>query len=140
MPGPVPKRSDQRRRRNKTAITKGAAGLPANIAKLPDPDERWHPIARRIWDALTLSGQSAFYEASDWAFAYSLMDDLSEYKATSRRSAQMLQTIYSAFERLLVTEGDRRRARLELEIDNSDSDEISAQVAIMERYRKAATD
>ncbi|WP_405159848.1 hypothetical protein OG203_25730 [Nocardia sp. NBC_01499] len=133
----MPKRSDQRRRRNKTEITKGAAGMSADV---PQADEQWHPIARRIWDALTRSGQSVYYEASDWAFAYSLMDDLSAYKANSKRSAQMLQTIYSAFERLLITEGDRRRARLELERDNSDHEEASAQIAIMERYRKAAAD
>ncbi|WP_378734947.1 hypothetical protein [Nocardia brasiliensis] len=137
MPGPVPKRSDQRRRRNKTGITKGAAG---QSSEFPEPDEHWHPIARRIWDALSRSGQSTYYEASDWAFAYSLMDDLSAYKSTSKRSAQMLQTIYSAFERLLITEGDRRRARLELERDTSDNEEASAQIAIMERYRKAAAD
>ena len=52
-----------------------------------------------------------------------MCDDLSFYKSpfTTRdgeeyhkRSGQMLQTIYSAMERLLVTEGDRRRVRIEL--------------------------
>ncbi|MBF6063027.1 hypothetical protein IU500_12375 [Nocardia terpenica] len=136
MPGPVPKRSDQRRRRNKNSITKSAAG---RCFEAPEPDEHWHPIARRLWEALTVSGQAQFYEASDWALAFSLMDDLSVYKSTAKRSAQMLQTIYSAFERLLIAEGDRRRVRLELERDTDDPEQV-AKVAIMDRYRKAAAD
>ncbi len=86
-----------------------------------------------------VSGQSSFYEASDWALAYSLMDDLSAYKGAERRSAQMLQTIYTTFERLLIAEGDRRRARMELERNDSDKPE-DEKVAIMERYRRAAVD
>ncbi|WP_280429721.1 hypothetical protein [Nocardia brasiliensis] len=136
MPGPVPKRSDQRRRRNKTDLTKAAAG---NAGAVPAADPDWHPIAHQLWDALMVSGQSSFYEASDWALAYSLMDDLSAYKGAERRSAQMLQTIYTTFERLLIAEGDRRRARMELERNDSDKPE-DEKVAIMERYRRAAVD
>lgn len=83
-------------------------------AKIPNADRDWHPIARRIWDSLKTSGQQDFYESSDWAIAYSLCDDLSYYKKSGKRSGQMLQTIMSSFERLLVTEGDRRRVRIEL--------------------------
>jgi hypothetical protein len=77
-----------------------------------------------LWKSLIDSGQSDFYQQSDWAFAYSVCEDLSMYKNPlltkdgeeyHKRSGQMLQTIYSAMERLLVTEGDRRRVRIELE-------------------------
>jgi hypothetical protein len=91
---------------------------------IPEPDPEWHPIARMIWDGLTTSGQADFFQNSDWAFAYSVCEDLSLYKKPQRnretgedyfkRSGQMLQTIYSALERLLVSEGDRRRVRIEL--------------------------
>lgn len=136
MSGPVPKRSDQRRRTNKPDVEiVTAAG--AREVKIPRMASDWHPIAKRLWQSLKDSGQSQFYEPSDWAFAFSLMDDLSHYKKSSKRSAVALQAIYSSFERLLVTEGDRRRARVELE--RGGGPEIDpAKVAIMDQYRRAA--
>lgn len=136
MPGPVPKRSDQRRRRNKSDVevvtTAGARSV-----SVPRMASSWHPIAKRLWQSLKDSGQADFYEPSDWAFAYSLMDDLSHYKNSDKRSAVALQTIYSSFERLLVTEGDRRRARIELE-RGGEPEADPAKVAIMDEYRRAA--
>ncbi|WP_392839984.1 hypothetical protein [Streptomyces sp. LN500] len=82
--------------------------------KIPNADRNWHPIAKRLWDSLKTSGQSDFYQNSDWAFAFSMCEDLSDHKKSGKRSGQMLQTVYSAFERLLVTEGDPRRVRIEL--------------------------
>lgn len=91
-----------------------------------------------LWDSLLTSGQSDFYQDSDWAFAYSLCEDLTRYKEPLldrdgnpyfKRSGQMLQTIYSAMERLLVTEGDRRRVRVEL-VPPSDEEDDAAVLAI----------
>ncbi|AKY03461.1 hypothetical protein SEA_DANZINA_6 [Streptomyces phage Danzina] len=116
MPGPVPNReSDLARPRSRKGgdvqeVTKGEM----RPVKIPNADRDWHPIARRLWDSLKTSGQADFYQNSDWAFAFSLCEDLSHYKKSGKRSGQMLQTIYSAFERLLVAEGDRRRVRIEL--------------------------
>ncbi|GAA0945981.1 hypothetical protein [Actinocorallia libanotica] len=115
--GPVPNReSDLARPRERKGadihpVTKGVM----RPVKVPNAPSDWHPIARRLWDSLKTSGQADFYQNSDWAFAYSLCEDLSEYKKSRKRSGQMLQTIYSAFERLLVAEGDRRRVRIELQ-------------------------
>lgn len=47
---------------------------------VPDPDEDWHPIAIALYKSLAESGQSDFYQSSDWVFAYSVCDDLSRYK------------------------------------------------------------
>ena len=105
--GPVPKRTESRQRRNAPEVeTIKAAG--ADDVAQPSPDPDWHPIAARLWHSLGESGQSRFYEPSDWAVAYSLMDDLSHYKASSKRSGQMLATIMSALSSLLVTEANRR--------------------------------
>lgn len=142
MPGPVPKRESERRRRNKPDVpVQTAPG--AAVVKIPPANHRWHPIARRLWTALRESGQSAFYEPSDWAFAYSLMDDLTYVKtATDRgekRPAVMLATVYSSLERLLVAEGDRRRLRMELmRPGNGDGHEDPAKVAILDEYRRHA--
>lgn len=137
MPGPVPKRSGQLRQPRKSDRRSVDKGVSGGAVTVPDADPDWHPIAVQFWEALTKSGQSFFYEASDWALAFSITDDLSYYKKANKRSGQMLQTIYSSMERLLVAEGDRRRARLELERDSGEPVEDPG-VAIMDKYRKAA--
>lgn len=144
MPGPVPNReADLARPRsrkggNQQNVTKGEA-LPATPY---DADPTWHPIAAQLWQACTESGQAGFYQQSDWAILYSLCDDLSLYKKPSvakdgteyyKRSGQMLQTIMSALSDLLVTEGARRRVRIELE--SPDTDETPAAVLAIADYR-----
>lgn len=75
--GPIPKREDLRVRRNKEGgeVTEGPSGgyWPAHV----EPDEKWHPIARLLWDSMEESGQSQFYEPSDWATAYWLCEAMS---------------------------------------------------------------
>lgn len=112
MAGPVPNReADLARPRGR----KGRDVVPVNRgearpATVPEADPSWHPIAVKLRAALTESGQADFCQTSDWAFAFSLCEDLSLYKKSTKRSGQTLQTIYSAMERLLVvTEADRRR-------------------------------
>lgn len=116
MPGPAPARSEDlaRPRERKGGDVQSVTTGQLREVTIPHKNQEWHPIAIRLWDGLKTSGQADFFQNSDWAFAYSLMDDLSYYKSASRRSSQMLQSIYSALERLLVTEADRRRVRIEL--------------------------
>lgn len=125
--GPVPHRSEDlsrdrdANRGGRPDITKGKA----RPVVWPQPDENWHDIARMLWDACQLSGQADFYQQSDIALLYSLCDDLSHFKDSHKRSGQMLQTIMSSFERLLVAEGDRRRVRVELEVESAEDDGIA---------------
>jgi len=136
MPGPVPNRStDLSRERDanrgdRAPITKGEL----RPVVIPHMDHSWHPISKMLWKSLKTSGQADFYQNSDWAFAYSLCEDLSMYKNPSvskdgeeyhKRSGQMLQTIYASMERLLVTEGDRRRVRIELSAPISEEEPAS---------------
>lgn len=79
------------------------------------PDPEWHPSALAIWDTCKDSGQIMFYQNSDLAMLWSLCDDLSYAKKARVRSGQLLQTIYSALNNLLLTEGARRAVRLELQ-------------------------
>lgn len=137
--GPVPSReNDLARPRSR----KGAeqAGSPVTKGELrtvtvPTADENWHPIAKMLWESLSTSGQSDFYQDSDWAFAYSICEDLSLYKSSGRRSSQMAQTIYSAMGNLLVTEADRRRVRIELH--EPESGEDLASVTAIDDAKKA---
>ena len=75
--GPIPKRIDVRVRRNKEGgeVTVAQAGgdWPAPM----DPDETWHPTARLLWDTMLISGQTQFYEPTDWATAYFLCEVMS---------------------------------------------------------------
>lgn len=140
IPGPIGNRSDdlarprERKGGDQIPVTKGEA-RPVTI---PEPDENWHEIAKLLWESLKTSGQSDFYQNSDWALAYSICDDLSYYKKPlfykdgteyHKRSGQMLQTIYSAMERLLVSEGDRRRVRIELSAPQVDEDDVGEAAA-----------
>jgi hypothetical protein len=127
MPGPVPNRESdlarprERKGKDQVPVTKGLS----RPTRVPQADSEWHPIARMLWDALKKSGQADFYEQSDWAYAYSLCDDLSMYKKSGRRSSQMAQVIYSAMTNLLVTEADRRRVRIELHEPEPEEDSAS---------------
>ena len=136
MPGPVPNHSSDLSRerdanRGDRPELKHGEKRPVTI---PHKDQDWHPAAARLYDALKTSGQSDFYQNSDWAVAWSLCDDLSNFKKAGRPSAQMAAVIYSTLSNLLVTEGDRRRARIEL--TDAMEDIKPASVAAMDKYRK----
>jgi hypothetical protein len=144
--GPVPKRSDQRRRTNKPEIPvehapSGAGHAPSGRApggpayRKPAADKEWHPLAQRWWNALAKSGQSRWYEPSDWEHAYVWAHLLSKQLESSKPSAMMLAAWDSASARLLVTEGDRRRARIELERGQGADPDKEAGVASMEKWR-----
>jgi len=117
--GPVPKRSEERRRRNADdgpALVQGKAGAPAELPPLPEPDPMWHPIATEWYLSLRDSGQAAFYEPSDWAMARYAAELMSRGLRSDRPpNGQYVAALNSVMASLLTTEGDRRRARIELE-------------------------
>lgn len=76
-----------------------------------------------------------FFEPSDWAEAQVWAEVLSQQLCSDKLSAMMLAAWSAASSRLLVTEGDRRRMRIELEREHQeDPDEVAA-VASMAAYR-----
>lgn len=138
--GPVPKRSDQRRRRNidSDAPDTVLASAGPRTEMIPANPE-WHDVARQWYESLAESGQSEFYEASDWATAHYVAEAMSRNLLQGRFSAQLFAAVMSGMTELLTTEGARRRARIELERAKDDGDsETSAKVAQMNEYRKAA--
>lgn len=110
--GPPPKRDSQRRRQNKpdtpveTATSDGGVRGPKLVGNHSAPAKRWY-------EALQRSGQAQFFEPSDWAAAELVV--LAIDKFVKSGSAMMLGAIEKMSANLLVTEGDRRRLRLELE-------------------------
>lgn len=117
--GPIPKRSEERRRRNKVdgpELVTAPSGPPTELPDLPDPDPNWHEIATDWYLSLRESGQAAFYEPSDWAVARYVAELMSRALSSDRPpNGQYVAALNSAMSSLLTTEGDRRRARMELE-------------------------
>lgn len=115
--GPIPKHSDERIRRNKdegqgqvekvTAI--GAVEVPE--LGIDDP----HPMIRDFYESLKESAQAQYYEPSDWQFARFTMHFANKLVCSGKPSSQMLAAVNAALTNLLVSEGDRRRVRMEVE-------------------------
>lgn len=154
--GPVPKRSDQRRRTNKPAkpVTKApskraAKGSAPKTSATHRPDPKWHPVAKRWFSSLARSGQSAFYEPSDWAAAFVIAESISRElhpqpvvdgdgnvtMVSFPPKGASLAAWLKGMSSLLVTEGDRRRASLELQRPGA-GEEASADVSELDEYRR----
>jgi hypothetical protein len=108
-----------------------AATLAADDTYQPkDADPRWHPIAKQVWSSLGESHQRAFYEPSDWATAWLVCETISRefglkvvgfnpvtgqpVMAEVAPTGASLAAILKGLSGLLVTQGDRLRAGLEL--------------------------
>lgn len=111
--GPAPARSDERRRANKpdTPVDKVAQ---ADRVVVPAAESTWHPAAASWYESLASSGQSRFYEPSDWQsalFCASLMTRLLNAESVN---AQLVAQVRGLMADLLVTESARRRVSLEV--------------------------
>ena len=136
--GPVPNREEdlsrprERRGKDEQSVTKGLA----RKVRWPAPDPEWNQLAKDIYLGCKNSGQADYYQQSDVALLRALMDDLTVAKRNpNQRSGQLLQTIYAQLSNLLVSEGDRRRVRIEL--TEPDEEQSSASVTAIDAYRKA---
>jgi hypothetical protein len=97
---------------------------------IPDVDPDWKPKAKSWFRALKLSGQSAFFEASDWATAVSAADAYDIFLKTY--NASIFAQFVKLSERLGVTVIDRKRSRIELtDPEPEDADEEAADAAVM---------
>jgi hypothetical protein len=115
MPGPVPKRSDERIRRNKPEIPidkiRTIAAYTPPVLDMDDP----HPLTRAMYQSLLDSAQARYFEPSDWAYAKFTMRFVDGLLRSSRPSAIMLGQVNQMLTALLMTESERRRVRIEVE-------------------------
>lgn len=145
--GPIPKAQAERRRRNKPGG--GIDQLKAGDVVVPSVDPEWHPVASAWFEALTVSGQAVLYQQSDWATAVLIAESMSRdlnpqvvgvtesggvVKDKIPLKGASLSAYLKAMSSLLVTEGDRRRMRVELE---RAEEEGQAPVLVMDQYRDA---
>jgi hypothetical protein len=123
-----------RRRKNKAEVeTATAPSAHPDGSTAPPADTSWHPIAKRWYDSLAQSGQSFFFEPSDWAQAAYVAEAMSRNLNQGQRlSGQLFAAVVSAASDLLTTEGARRRLRIELskaeaaEVDSGIADLMAA--------------
>ena len=137
--GPIGKRSDQRHGHRSAAERSRTTTAPSGgRPRIPRADADWHPIARAMYNSLRWSGQSEFFEQSDWATATLAADTTSRLLKADKLSAMMLSAVDAMWARLLVTEADRRRLRVELEKPVADHDAAAA-VTDLDRIRQRLT-
>lgn len=135
--GPAPKRAEERVRAEEPAIPVRTVRVDKLIrmdVEIPEPNEKWHDVARMWYDSLAESAMCVYYEPSDWAFAYLLAENLSrELKpqhvgfendgefvthAVMRKvpiKGASMAAYLKGMTMLMVTEPDRRRNSVEIE-------------------------
>lgn len=113
--GPVPKRSSERGPNpNDNVIERVQAFGVVKKPKLGLGDNV-HPIIQDFWDSVGESAQSRYYEPSDWQYFRISLHFLNKLLNTGKPSAQMLTVVNQMLTDLLVSEGSRRRVRMEIE-------------------------
>lgn len=132
--GPVPKHSSERIRRNQDEgpiDTITAIGTP----QVPELDILGaHQIVRDLYQGMRNSAQSRFFEESDWAYARLTLMFLNDYIKQNKPSAMMVSSLDSMLSKLLLTEGDRRRVRLEIE--RTGDQKTASVTSIADHYRQ----
>lgn len=135
--GPVPKRSEERIRRNKPEVeitkieAKGSVPQP-NLGLI---DDEVHPIIKDFWNSIGESAQTKYYEPTDWQMARVTMHMLNKLLWQSRPSAQLLQVVHSMMGDLLVSEGARRRLRIEIEREAAKAEVVDIAKLFEERFK-----
>lgn len=152
--GPVPKKSNQKHGHRTKAERDAKA--PTKVVDphevvIPDPDPDWHPVATRWFESLARSGQSNFYTNSDWGTAFLLAESISrELKPQVVGNTEAGEPVWASLPpkaasvaawlkgmtALLATEGDRRRAAVELDRPQSQSEEGGGDVAWIDDARR----
>lgn len=138
--GPIGKNPEQRVRRNKETdeVTVIKPGAQVEIPDLDvDPADvvegEMHPIARDLYNSLKYSGQNSQYQASDWQVARYVCHLLSGVLHSGRPSAQMVAAVNTLLSNLLLTEGDRRRVKLEIEREGAVTEVVDIAKLLQER-------
>lgn len=138
--GPIPNRSDQRVRRNLPDVPVEAVQA-IGIVLVPELGiDNPHPVIEEMWESLKNSAQKKYYEPSDWAYAKLTMyvaNEMLTYTNGKAISSMKLAAVDSMLTKLLMTEGDRRRLRIEIERKPQAAGENVVQVADLFRQRLA---
>ncbi|QTF81430.1 terminase small subunit [Mycobacterium phage TarsusIV] len=127
--GPIGKRDEERVRRNAPDQATETVSMIGTV-KIPDLgdmsyDGETHPLISDMYDAIKASAAVKYYEPTDWQFARLTLYTLNQELIAARQmgkpiGAMKLTAINQMLSSLLLTEGDRRRVRLEIERNPGD--------------------
>jgi hypothetical protein len=136
--GPIPKREEERVRRNKTGEDGRETETVTMVGKVEVPKVEFvTPVVQQLWASLPLSGQAKYYEPSDWSYAVLTLNILDNVLADGKvPSAMMLASVDGMMKSLLLTEGERRRMRLEVQRVEAEAQLIDAQGLFRERWEQ----
>ncbi|AIW02902.1 minor tail protein [Mycobacterium phage Malec] len=127
--GPIGKRDEERVRRNKDENPTETVQMigPVKIPELGDVsyEGETHPLITEMYESIKQSAAVKYYEPTDWQFARLTLYTLNQELIASRQygkpmGAMKLTAINQMLSALLLTEGDRRRVRLEIERNPGD--------------------
>ncbi|SIJ96044.1 Uncharacterised protein [Mycobacteroides abscessus subsp. abscessus] len=121
------------------------------LGKVPVPDlglENPHPFVVEFYESIRQSAQSNYYEPSDWQFArltmYALNEELNAvYQSGDNKGKKKplgvmkLQVLNQMMSTLLLTEGDRRRVRMEIERNPGPTAEGGKVLTMADHFRQA---
>jgi len=134
--GPVPKRSTERHpSRNQGEVIDRVQAF--GVVKKPNLGlgDVVHPIIIDFWDSIGESAQSRYYEPSDWQYLRVSLHFLNKLLNTGKPSAQMLTVVNQMLTDLLVSEGSRRRVRMEIEREQTKDNVVN----ISDYFRELAS-
>ncbi|AIS73769.1 hypothetical protein PBI_POWER_6 [Mycobacterium phage Power] len=127
--GPIGKRDEERVRRNAPESPTETVQVigPVQIPELGDVsyDGETHPLIIEMYESIKNSAAVKYYEPTDWTYAKLTLYTLNQELIASRHygkpmGAMKLTAINQMLSSLLLTEGDRRRVRLEIERNPGD--------------------
>lgn len=129
---PMPRKRDAERRNRATPkadkILVQGTELPV---KQPRARSGWRPEVRAWYRSLANSAQAVFYEDSDWQTALVAADALQNWYDTGRTA--MYEQWRMTCSQLMVTEGERRKNRLE--IHRNAAEEMEQGAKTVQEYR-----
>ena len=102
-----------------------------------------HPLVVDMYESIKASASVKYYEPTDWQFARLALYTLNQELVAAERNgkpvgAMKLTAINQMLSALLLTEGDRRRARLEIERAPAEANGKVLDVTDMLRQRLAS--
>lgn len=143
--GPIGKRDEERVRRNTPENPTDTVQMIGTVA-IPEMgdlshDGRTHPLIIDMYESIKQSAAVKYYEPTDWQFArltlYTLNQELIAAEDHGKPvGAMKLTAINQMLSALLLTEGDRRRVRLEIErapVDNAGGKVLDVTDALKQR-------
>ena len=135
MPGPVPKREGQRRRRNKPESQKYGLDTPQGASTAPETlGFDAHTLVESLWTELRTSVEGNYYSPADWQRVRLELFYINSTLMSEKIGAQAWTAIQSGMNDMLVSPAEKRRVGIELQGVKVDVDEDAA-VAQMDDYR-----